>query len=100
MNWLERARREIKENIRRPTANSAERTPTAVMAVPPPAIVRESMPSIGSNGSTLPARIQETDSVRENFEERAAIIEFDGGLSHDEAKRIARARVLNRQRLN
>ena len=34
MNWLERARREIPKNARRRTANSAERTLTAVMAVP------------------------------------------------------------------
>jgi hypothetical protein len=34
MNWLERARREIPKSARRRTANSAERTLTAVMAVP------------------------------------------------------------------
>ena len=33
-NWLERAQREIQENAKRDTANSAERNPTAAMAVP------------------------------------------------------------------
>lgn len=31
----------------------------------------------------------ETESAREDFEERAAIMEFDGGLSRDEAERTA-----------
>jgi len=100
MNWLERARHEIKENVRRLTANSAERTPTAVMEVPHPALIRESMPSIGSNGSTRSARMQETDSVRENFEERAAIMEFDGGMSRDEAERTAWTLVSKRNRIH
>jgi hypothetical protein len=42
MNWLERARREIRESTPIDTANSAERSPTAVMAVRDPAIRAES----------------------------------------------------------
>jgi hypothetical protein len=38
MNWLERARREIRESTTTATANSADRNPMAVMAVPDPAI--------------------------------------------------------------
>src|SRR5262245_35272615 len=38
MNWLERARREIRISTPTTTANSADRSLTAVMAVPDPAI--------------------------------------------------------------
>jgi hypothetical protein len=68
MNWLERARREIQESARRLTANSAERTLTAVMAVPHPGLWEKSAASIGSNGSTSPSHLPE--SVREAYEER------------------------------
>jgi hypothetical protein len=98
MNWLERARREIPKSARRRTANSAERNLTAVMAVPPPAIREKLAESIGSNGSTSPSRLPE--SVREAYEERAAIMEFDGGLSRDEAEREARGLVSKHYRLH
>ena len=42
MNWLERARYEIRESGSRPTANTAEGNPTAVMAVPDPVICADS----------------------------------------------------------
>jgi hypothetical protein len=100
MNWLERARREIQESARQPTAVTAGRTLTAVMAVPHPALQEESGASIGSNGSAAPNRRLETESLQEEFEERAAIMEFDGGLSRDEAERAAWALVLNRHRLH
>ena len=93
MNWLERARREIPKSARRRTANSAERTLTAVMAVPSPALRQKLDGSIGSNGSTSPSLLLEPESVREAYEERAAIMEFDGGLSRDEAEREAWALV-------
>jgi hypothetical protein len=80
MNWLERARREISEIRQRPTANTADRTLTAVTAVLCPAPLEESAASIGSNGSTAAARMPEIEALREAFEERAAIMEFDGGL--------------------
>jgi len=100
MNWLERARREIPKSARRRTANSAERTLTAVMAVPPPALREKLEGSIGSNGSTSPSHLTESESVREAYEERAAIMEFDGGLSRDEAEREAWALVSKRYRLH
>jgi hypothetical protein len=96
MNWLERARREIPKNARRRTANSAERNPTAVMAVPPPAIREKLDGSIGSNGSTSSSHLLESESMQEAFEERAAIMEFDGGLSRDDAEREAWALVSKR----
>jgi hypothetical protein len=86
MNWLERARREIPKSTRRDTANSAERNLTAVMAVPHRALWEKSGASIGSNGSTSPTHLLEPESVRDAYEERAAIMEFDGGLSRDEAE--------------
>ena len=89
MNWLERARREIPKSARRRTANSAERNLTAVMAVPSPALRQKLEGSIGCNGSPWPSRLLETESMREAYEERAAIMEFDGGLSRDEAEREA-----------
>jgi hypothetical protein len=98
MNWLERARREMRETAQRRTANSAERTPTAVMAVPPPGLREKLEESIGSNGSISPSHLLE--SVREAYEERAAIMEFDGGLSRDEAEREAWALVSKHYRLH
>jgi hypothetical protein len=56
--------------------------------------------SIGSNGSTSPSRLLEPESAREDFEERAAIMKFDGGLSRDEAERDAWGLALNRHRLH
>jgi hypothetical protein len=47
-----RCRREIPKSAHRRTANSAERTLTAVMAVPHPGFWEKSAASIGSNGST------------------------------------------------
>ena len=98
MNWLERARREIPKSAQRRTANSAERTLTAVMAVPPPAIRKKLDGSFGSNGSTSPSHLLE--SVWEAYEERAAIMEFDGGLSRDDAEREAWALVSKLYRLH
>jgi hypothetical protein len=98
MNWLERARREIEESARRRTANSAKRTLTAVMAVPNPGFREKSAASIGSNGSASPSHLLE--SVWEAYEERAAIMEFDGGLSREEAEREAWALVSERYRLH
>ena len=98
MNWLERARREIPKSAKDSTANSAERNLTAVMAVPPPAIREKLDGSIGSNGSTSPSHLLE--SVREAYEERAAIMEVDGGLRRDEAEREAWALVSKHYRLH
>jgi hypothetical protein len=66
------------------------------MAVPNPALREKLEGSIGSNGSTSPSRLLESESVREAYEERAAIMEFDGGLSRDEAERDAWALVSKR----
>jgi len=93
MNWLERARREIPECARRLNAVTAERNLTAVMAVAPPALLQKLGASIGSNGSTLPSHLLEIELVRDEFEERSAIMEFDGGMSRDEAEREAWALV-------
>lgn len=100
MNWLERARREIPKSARRRTANSAERILTSVMAVPPPALREKLEGSIGSNGSAPTQRMSEKEDAREDFEERAAIMEFDGGLSRDEAEREAWALVSKLYRLH
>jgi len=88
MNWLERAREEIQKRPRRPTAESAERSPTAAMAVPSPTSRGELDGSIGSNGSA-PLHLLEPESLLDAYEERAAIMEFEGGLSREEAEREA-----------
>jgi len=100
MNWLERARREIPKSARRRTANSAERTLTAVMAVPSPGLREKLEGSIGSNGSAPTPRNSGKEDVWEAYEERAAIMEFDGGLSRDDAEREAWALVSKHYRLH
>ncbi|MDR3415266.1 MAG: hypothetical protein P4L83_03685 [Nevskia sp.] len=50
--------------------------------------------NVSPAGTTMLAQMPITDAMREDFEERAAIMEFDGGLSRDEAEREAWARVL------
>ena len=42
----------------------------------------------------------ESDTLREEFEERAAIMEFDGQLTRKEAERAAWALVSTRYRLH
>jgi hypothetical protein len=93
MNWLERARREIGGSAARPTANTAEGNPTAVTAVLSPAVAGEPSACIGSNGSAQPRLMPDSEALREIFEERAAILEFDGGLSRGDAEQAAWALV-------
>ena len=100
MNWLERARREICGIAGQPTANTAERNPTAVTAVLAPATAVELSASIGSNGSALPGRMPESEALRESFEERAAIMEFDAGMTREDAERAAWALVSKRNWLH
>jgi hypothetical protein len=85
MNWLERARREIHGSAGQPTANTAEGNPTAVTAVLASASAVKPPPSIGSNGSA--------ETLREAFEERAAIMEYDGRMTREDAERAAWALV-------
>jgi hypothetical protein len=100
MNWLERARREITETALGPTAVTAESHPTAVLAVTLPRDWDKPDASNGSNGSTAHDGLLESEAMREEIEERAAILEFDGGMRRDEAERAARALVLKRYRLH
>ena len=145
MNWLERARYEIRECASRPTANGAERNPTALMAVPVPAIcadpqacahkiegqtsqracreIQKSTPTTTANSAdrSLTAVMAVADpaleracvhvmdathedlplrAMLEEFEERAAIMEFDGGLSRQDAERGAALALIRRYRLH
>lgn len=63
-NWLQRAQAEISQNPDQGTANTDERSLTAVLAVPNPAISGISRVSIGSNGSTESADLREIDERR------------------------------------
>lgn len=83
MNWLDRARRELREPAGRRPADTAEKLPTAVMAVRDPASCAES-----------------AEALHEAWEERAAIMEFDGGLPREEAERIAWLSVYGSARLH
>jgi hypothetical protein len=64
MNWLQRARREIAETSRQTTAKTAVGGLTTVTAVL-------------------------AEEQRDEFEERAAIMEYDGGLPREDAEREA-----------
>lgn len=100
MNWLERARREIGGTGAGATANTADGNPTAVLAVlyhGPPVKHDDSN---GGIGSALPRGIHDSEAQREAFEERAAIMEFDGGMSREDAERAAWAIVLKQRLLN
>ena len=83
MNWLKRARREMRTDDGGGTANTAKTPPTAVTAVCPGGICRES-----------------EETLREAWEERAAIMEFDGGLSREEAERKAWELIYARHQLH
>ena len=96
MNWLQRARREISGRAGEPTANTAEGPPTAVLGSRP--LVE--LGSIGSNGSAPPRQMLESDILREEFEERAAIMKFDGKLTREEAELAAWALLSTRNRLH
>jgi hypothetical protein len=78
MNWLERARREIPKSARRRTANSAERTLTAVMAVPNPGLWEKSAASIGSNGSTSSGDFSEIEATIDRYAMHAATMMATG----------------------
>ena len=67
MNWLDRARREIRECARQPTAVTAERTLTAAMAVPYSTICENSGASFGSNGRTVIQRLPGEDGTSEGL---------------------------------
>jgi hypothetical protein len=92
MNWLERARREISENAVRPAAVAAERNLTAALAAPEAG----SGSSNGSIGSIPTAHFPEITPLQlDEFEERAAIMEFDRGLSRSVAERAASALIFH-----
>jgi len=94
MNWLERARREIGGTPTGTTANSANGNPTAVLAVVHRGPPDKQDGSNGSIGSAPPCGTQGSEALREAFEERAAIMEFDGGMNRENAERAAWALIL------
>ena len=96
MNWLQRARRELNEGADAPPASPAEGPLPAALGARPPL----DYGSIGSNGSAPPWQMLESDTLREECEERAAIMEFDGNLTREEAERAAWTLVSTRYRLH
>lgn len=89
MNWMERARREIAEARQDSTAKTAKANPMAVMTVPHPGFALVLKPSVDSNGGAPPASSEASEATQEAFEERAAIMEHDGGLNRVEAEQEA-----------
>ena len=63
VDWLARARREFGQSADRDTANTAERNPTAVTAVPDPGDAEIWRASIGSNGSATVAVFTEAEPI-------------------------------------
>ena len=63
VDWLERAKREFEKSAGRVTANTADRNPMAVMAVPELSNSEISLGSIGSNDSALVTEFQEIESA-------------------------------------
>ena len=92
MNWLARARREIGGMPSATTANSADGNPTAVMAVLHHAPPDRQDDSNGGIGSALLGEIHDSD-LQQALEERAAIMEFEGGMTCDDAERAAWALI-------
>ena len=97
MNWLRRAQLRFGENSSESTDVTAERVASAAMAVPAPATPETLLASFGCIGSGQSSSTPEHNDLLDAFEERAAIMEFDGGLSRDEAEREAWAIVLVEQ---
>src|SRR5690242_19387906 len=91
MNWLEYARNEICKITKQRTANTAEGSPTAAMAVRPCIVCSEQEQSIGSNGSRPTLQLLKSIASGDDLEERAAIMEFDGGLSRAQSEKLALA---------
>lgn len=100
MNWLERARREMGGTGAGATANTADGNPTAVMAALTVPVAARPAASTGSNGSAPRGQWLDAEAMREAFLERAAIMEFDGGMSREDAERAAWALVLEPRRLH
>lgn len=78
MNWLERARREFEETTIGTTANSAERSLTALTAVPRASTSQVTSLFNGSNGSARTGNFQK-------FDGRAGIRELAGQRDGDAA---------------
>jgi hypothetical protein len=97
VNWLERARREIGSPG---SANTAKRSLMAVTAVSPLPGECETSASIGSNGREVNDAFLTGDDVREDFAERAAIMEYDGALPRADAERAAWEMVSKRYRIH
>jgi hypothetical protein len=90
MNWLDFARNRFQANAQNATAETAKRIPSSVLAVPVPAIYGLSE---SSNEDTQALTGPELEAMQHAFEERAAIMEFDGDLTRQEAERRARADI-------
>lgn len=89
MDWLDRARRELTGCTGGSTAVTADGNPLAASAVQPGSGRSFQPPSFGSIGSGQGRRSPDEAALQEEYEERAGILEFDGGLSRAEAERLA-----------
>ena len=96
MNWLEHARREIRVSRGEHPAKRAKRNPTALLAVPDPSVRERTGAQAGDDAGLQAFHARDDEAVLEAFEERAAIVEFEGGVSRADAERLARVVVASR----
>lgn len=89
VNWLEHARQKLVKTNVHGTTIVTEKIPTAVMAVPCPEESQKLQISNGTIGSTIKGASPNKEAFYESFEERAAIMEFDGGMNRDKAEQQA-----------
>ena len=80
-------------------ANPRNADPPTAMMVPHIAIRERYGACVGGIGSHRPDRLRDTETVRERFEERAAILEFDAGMNRKDAEHEALEFVMQRYRL-
>lgn len=100
MNWLERARREIRGSARSTTADTAERTPMAVTAVPHLAISKNSRVPVGYDGGTSFPHMHGNEDAQVRFSERVAVIEYDSDLRGDDVENAGSFPTINRYRVH
>lgn len=78
-------------NTAQETTGRIGNTVATVAPVAPPALIASILARFVAGPSTLKRQEPDSQTDDETFEERAAIHEFDGGLSREAAEILARA---------
>lgn len=93
IDWLEHARQTFAQRTLANTPITVKRALTTVLKVPEQGSTKVNSVSIDSNDSDFTESAVNTETLTADFEERAAIMEFDGNLPRDEAERQACQRI-------